>query len=129
MAYTKFGEYVRVLRIKNHEIMGDMAKWLDTNTPFLSAVENGKKSIPKEWKEKIIDHYSLKNDEINELEKAIELSQTQLKVDLKKSSNTKREAALEFKRSFDDIDDDTAKRIIDLLEGRKKNGLHNKTSK
>lgn len=43
MAYTKFGEYMRVLRIKNHEVMGDLAKVLNVSTPFLSAVENGKK--------------------------------------------------------------------------------------
>lgn len=43
MAYTKFGEYMRILRIKNHEVMGDLAKVLNVSTPFLSAVENGKK--------------------------------------------------------------------------------------
>ena len=49
MAYTKFGEIVRVLRVKHHEVMGDMAKVLDTSLPFLSAVENGKKNVPVEW--------------------------------------------------------------------------------
>ena len=42
MSYTKFGEFVRLLRVKNHEVMGDMAKLLKTSTPNLSAVENGK---------------------------------------------------------------------------------------
>ena len=40
MAYTPFGEFVRILRIKHHQVMGDMAKILGTSTPFLSAVEN-----------------------------------------------------------------------------------------
>lgn len=35
MAYTLFGEFVRILRIKHHQIMGDMAKILDTSLPFL----------------------------------------------------------------------------------------------
>lgn len=43
MAYTSFGEYVRILRIKNHEVMGDLAKILNVKVSFLSAVENGKK--------------------------------------------------------------------------------------
>ena len=43
MAYTKFGEYMRILRVKNHEVMGDIAKLLGVTLPFLSAVENGKK--------------------------------------------------------------------------------------
>ena len=44
MAYTSFGEFVRILRIKHHEVMGDMAKMLGASLPFLSAVENGKKN-------------------------------------------------------------------------------------
>jgi len=28
--YTKFGEFVRILRVKNHQVMGDMAKLLGT---------------------------------------------------------------------------------------------------
>ena len=42
MAYTKFGEFVRILRIRHHEVMGDMAGVLGASLPFLSAVENGK---------------------------------------------------------------------------------------
>ena len=39
MAYTKFGEFMRILRVKHSEVMGDMAKLLSVSTPFLSAVE------------------------------------------------------------------------------------------
>lgn len=53
MAYTSFGEFVRILRIKRHEVMGDMAKVLNVKVPFLSAVENGKKNVPSEWAERL----------------------------------------------------------------------------
>ena len=43
MTYTKFGEFMRVLRVQHHEVMGDVAKLLGVSTPFLSAVENGRK--------------------------------------------------------------------------------------
>ena len=46
MAYTRFGEFMRVLRIKNHEVMGDTATLLGVTIPFVSAVENGKKNVP-----------------------------------------------------------------------------------
>ena len=59
MSYTKFGEFVRILRIKHHEVMGDMAQMLNTSLPFLSAVENGKKNVPSEWLEKIVSYYNL----------------------------------------------------------------------
>ena len=50
MAYTKFGEYMRILRIKHHEVMGDIAKLLGVTLPFLSAVENGRKNVL--WRER-----------------------------------------------------------------------------
>ena len=28
MGYTKYGEFIRVLRVKHHEVMGDTAKLL-----------------------------------------------------------------------------------------------------
>ena len=113
--YTKFGEFVRVLRIKNHQVMGDMAKLLGTTTPFLSAVENGRKNVPKDWVNIISDHYGLSDDSRNELEEAIEESRLQTKIDMKDSSDMQRKVALQFARTFDDIDDETAEKIIALL--------------
>lgn len=116
MEYTKFGEFVRILRIKHHEIMGDMADFLGTSLPFLSAVENGKKNVPKDWADKIINHYNLTEIEKNDLIKSIEDSKTQMKIVLTNTSASKRGAALQFARSFENMDDETAKKIIDLLE-------------
>ena len=117
MAYTKFGEYMRILRIKNHEVMGDIAKLLGVTLPFLSAVENGRKNVPSEWVEKIVEHYSLNEKEVSELLEAIEQSKTQMKLDLKSASVFQRTAALQFARSFEDMDEETAKKkIMQLLE-------------
>lgn len=116
MAYTKFGEFVRILRIKNHEVMGDMARVLDVKVPFLSAVESGKRNAPKEWINILCSHYDLSDEERKELENSIEESKTQVKVNLIGSGKSQRKAALSFARSFDDMDDDTAEKIIKLLE-------------
>ncbi len=116
MAYTKFGEFMRVLRVKNHEVMGDIAVLLEVSLPFLSAVENGKKNVPNEWIKKIVEHYSLKGEEVSELLEVIEQSKTQIKLDLKAASSYQRTAALQFSRSFEGMDDDTAKKIMELLE-------------
>ena len=32
MTYTKFGEFMRVLRVRHHEVMGDVAKLLGVST-------------------------------------------------------------------------------------------------
>ena len=116
--YTKFGEFMRVLRIKHHEIMGDIADMLGVSLPFLSAVENGKRNVPADWVDKIVSHYNLSPEDTQDLLEAIEQSKTQIKLDLKSSEFFQRTAALQFARSFDNMDEDTAKRIIELLEGK-----------
>ena len=118
--YTKFGEFVRILRIKKHQVMGDMAKILGTTTPFLSAVENGRKNVPKEWSSIITRHYGLSKEEQNELKEAIEESKLQTKINMKDSSYMQRKVALQFARSFEDIDDETAEKIIKLLQKKEK---------
>lgn len=115
MAYTKFGEFVRVLRIKNHEVMGDMAKVVGASLPFLSAVENGKKNVPAEWVEKIVTHYGLTVAEKQKLESAIEESRTQYKITPINAGIQQRRAAMQFARSFDEMDDETATKILELL--------------
>lgn len=115
MPYTKFGELLRILRIKNHEVMGDVAKLLNVKTPFLSAVETGKKNVPDNWIEILSDHYALSDEERNMLTNAIEDSKTQVKINLINYEPFKREMALQFQRSFNDIDEETAKKIIELL--------------
>ncbi len=115
MSYTKYGEFVRVLRIKHHEVMGDMVEILGTSLPFISAVENGKKNVPADWVSKLVEHYHLSQKERAELEEAIEESRTQYKIDTKKAGNAQRKAVLAFTRAFDEMDDDTAMKILELL--------------
>ena len=115
MAYTKFGEFVRILRIKRHEVMGDMAEVLGVSLPFLSSVENGKKNVPPEWAAKLAEHYALTSAEWNELKEAIEESKTQYKISTLNAGYPQRRAAMQFARSFDSMDDETAMKILALL--------------
>ena len=124
MSYTYFGELLRIIRIRNHEVMGDMAAFLETSVSFLSAVENGKKNVPAGWPEKIASHYKLDPVEYEKLKNAVSESKTQMKIRLTGASNIKRAMALQVERSFESMDDETAEKIIQLLEeGGKQNGL------
>lgn len=118
MGYTSFGEFMRIQRVKHHEVMGNMEEVLGSSLPFISAVESGKKNVPTAWIEKIINHYSLNDEEQKELLESIEESKTQMKVSMIDKGKYQRTAALQFARSFDDMDEETAKRIIDLLNGK-----------
>ncbi len=115
MAYTKFGEFMRVQRIKHHEVMGDTAALLEVSVPFVSDVENGKKNVPQEWFDKIVSHYCLTNQERVELSSIIDDSKTQMKISLVNKPTYKRSIALQFQRSFDDLDEETAKKIMQIL--------------
>lgn len=118
VSYTRFGELLRILRVKHHEVMGDLAKVLEVKVPFLSAVENGKKNVPADWIERITVHYGLSEAEKVELFEAAEESRTQYKINAERSGIPQRRAALSFARSFDEMDDETALRILELLSKR-----------
>lgn len=115
MAYTKFGEFMRILRVKNHEVMGDTAKLFGVKIPFVSAVENGKRNVPEEWVSILIEKYCLSSEEQKELIDAVEHSKTQMKINLTGANFTQRKLAVQFQRSFENLDDDTATAIMELL--------------
>ena len=121
MSYTSFGEFVRILRIKHHEVMGDMAKVLGVKIPFLSAVENGKKNVPSDWVDKIAVHYGLSSSEQKRLQKSVDESRTQYKIIVGNAGIHQRKAALQFARSFDEMDDETATKILELLSKKEDN--------
>lgn len=115
MSYTRFGEFMRILRVKHHEVMGDTAKLLHVMVPFVSSVESGKKNVPETWAPLLIDHYQLNEEEQKELFQAIEDSKTQIKLNLMTATNPQRRLAVQFQRSFEKLDETTANAIMDLL--------------
>lgn len=116
MAYTKFGEFMRVQRVRHHEVMGDIAKVLGVKIPFISAVENGKRNVPENWFSLIAAHYNLSSVEAEELLQAIEDSKTQAKISLLSATPSQRQVALQFQRSFEQLDDDIANEILKILQ-------------
>ena len=127
MKYTKFGELFKIYRIKNGETLYDASKFLGVTNSFVSAVELGKKKVPKKWFKIIVQHYNLTEDEADELETAIRDSKNNIKVNLSNSSSFQRNLAMAFQRSFDGISEETANEIIRLLNNRSdSDGLQNK---
>ena len=50
---TNLGKKLRKIRIDNDEISSDMARKLEISVSYLSAIENGKRNIPKDLAEKL----------------------------------------------------------------------------
>jgi hypothetical protein len=118
MAYTEFGEFFRILRIKNHEVLADAKVFLGVSTAFISSVECGKKRVPSDWFNKITDHYNLSQEEQAELRHAIDNSKKIVKFDLSAASSLQKSVVLQFQRSFDEADEETMKEIQKVLERR-----------
>ena len=123
MNYTPFGEFYRTLRIKHREILSDAAKLLNVSSAYVSSVECGKRPVPEEWIGLISKHYNLSDSEIEALKDAVERSKTSVKINLTSASYTRRTAAIQFQRSFDDMDDETAQEILRIIERNRKGGL------
>ena len=115
MEYTKFGELMKIYRIKRHESAKMLADELNVSKAFLSSVERGKKSIPSKWLDIISDHYKLSDSEKDELQKAINDSRTSIKVDLIGIENYKRDLVFKLVNNLNGIDEETANVISVLL--------------
>ena len=123
MGYTPFGEFFRILRLKHREVLSDASQFLKVTSAYISSVECGKRPVPDAWAEMIIEHYQLKDDDRDRLYQAIEDSKTIIKINLSDSSSARRTVALQFQRSFDDMDDETATQILNIIERNKPGGL------
>ena len=70
----------------------------------------------------MVDHnefsQSVRAIEKAELIEAIEMSKTSIKINLAEENGYKRDLALQFQRSFNDMDEETAKHIIELLNNK-----------
>ncbi len=64
---TPFGRFIRKYRIDHDILLKHMADKLGLSSAFLSAIENGAKSIPFDFEDKLIKIYPFTIDEINQL--------------------------------------------------------------
>ena len=115
MRYTEFGEFFRILRIKHHEVLADAKDFLGVTSAFISAVECGKKRVPSDWVDKIVDHYSLNDIDKQKLIDSIEKSKDSINIDISSSNSEQKSFALQFQRSFNDLDEESMKEIQKIL--------------
>ncbi|MGT2811763.1 helix-turn-helix domain-containing protein [Streptococcus minor] len=112
---TEFGKYLRKLRIDEGEVLKRMAEKLGVSSAFLSAVENGKKKIPKDWDEKLSNLYQFTEEQRSQLKQAQQLSQNLIEIDLEPLNQLQKDAAFAFARSIERFDTQDLGRIAALL--------------
>ena len=113
------GRFLRKLRIDNGEILKDMAEALGVSSAFLSAVENGKKKMPEGWIEKLKTIYSFTAEQAEELQAAVIDTNDAVELNLQNATPGNRALAISFAREFDSLDDETSRKIFEILNRRK----------
>lgn len=113
---TAFGKFLRILRIDNGEILKTMAEKLEVTSSFLSAVENGKKKIPSDWEGRISKLYSLSNEKIAEMQRAISETNECVEIGLANLNFQQRELAFSFARKLNGFDDNELEKLWRILK-------------
>lgn len=113
---TSIGRFLRRIRLDHGEMLKTMAERLDVSSAFLSAVENGKKKMPEAWYQKLSTLYSFTSKDMDALRRAVLESADTVELNLKNATKDNRDLAISFARSFDELDEETSRKIFALLK-------------
>ena len=78
--------------------------------------------MPSSWYSILESYYSLSYDEMEELHRSALESQKNISINIQNSNYSNRQLAVSFAREFENIDEDTSKQLLSILENRKKRG-------
>lgn len=99
-----------------NESILDMATKLGISESYLSRIERGLRVIPENFYEVIVEKYKLDNKKAKELYSNIAKLTTEVKINLKNSSNEKKTVAVNFAKKFSKLKDSDVKEIDNILK-------------
>ena len=113
---TEYGKILRKIRIDKGELLGDMADCLNISSSYLSSIETGVRNIPIDFTDKIIKVYNLSTNIQKRLRKAELSNIKEIKVPFNNvTSSMRKETAIIFARTFNNISDDDFEKIKSIL--------------
>lgn len=115
---TKFGKFLRVLRMERGELLKNMAENLRISSAYLSSIEMGNREIPKSLPQDLIQKYNLTEEEQVEMQKAISASIKTIDISLANTTNLQKEAALVFARNLEKMNDISIEEFLDFMKKR-----------
>jgi transcriptional regulator with XRE-family HTH domain len=110
---TDFGKILRIIRINRGESAKEMAEKLNISTSYLSAIENGKRNIPKETVNLILTLYNLSDKESENLRRAVMVSSGSMKIDLTDLTEKKKQAIIALTKK--DLDEEIVDKLCQIL--------------
>ena len=115
---TKFGKFLRVLRMERGELLKNMAENLKISSAYLSSIEMGNREIPKSLPQDLIQKYNLTEEEQVEMQKAVSASIKTIDISLANTTNLQKEAALVFARNLEKMNDTSIEEFLDFMKKR-----------
>jgi transcriptional regulator with XRE-family HTH domain len=115
---SNYGRILRKMRIDNAELLNTMATRLEISPAYLSSIENSERPIPQGFSEKIATIYHLKEIELAALKKAEDETLKTIELQLPTEIDSrKRQTALVFARTFNNISNEELEKIRAILTG------------
>lgn len=116
---TEYGKILRKIRIDCGEVLGDMAENLEISSSYLSSIETGSRKVPENFTDLISERYVLQKSIIKKLRKAELVNLKEVKLPFNdKISDMRKETAVIFARTFNNINDDDMEKIRAILVKR-----------
>ncbi|MFI3228764.1 MAG: helix-turn-helix transcriptional regulator [Bacillota bacterium] len=116
---TEFGAFVKTMRIERKENLRQMAEKLGVSSAFLSAVEVGKKTAPKDLADRIAKLYDLSLSQANELKNAIDTDNNKVVIEMEAMDTTQREVSMMFARTINTASQKTLDELKEMLNNCK----------
>jgi transcriptional regulator with XRE-family HTH domain len=109
-ALSDFGQLIRGLRLRKDMLLSDMADQLGVSPSYLSAVDFGRRPVPKDWPDKIAKILDLSAEQLELLRLAAADSTNRARgaitVELSGLTPMQEEVALQFARVLKKLSDD-----------------------
>lgn len=112
---TPLGKFLRKLRIDRGELLRDMSSKLGVAMSFLSAVENGKKSMPSEWAARLTELYAFSKEQKAELDTAVAASEKGVDVKFEGLPEESKRLSVAFARKIKHLTADEQKILQGVL--------------
>lgn len=113
---TEYGKILRKIRVENGEILGNMAEKLKISSAYLSSIETGTRRVPENLTKTIAKEYKLSDEEAENLVKVEIGNLKEVKTIFDDStSNMRKETALIFARTFNNINESNLQKIREIL--------------
>lgn len=115
---TALGKELRILRIKNGELLKEMAQKLSITPAYLSSIENGKRTPPKNIVSQLVQIYRLDSDYKEKLLYAYFDTMDEVRINIANSSESQKNLGLVFARKFDSLSSKEVDSIMKILNSK-----------